>query len=592
MKTEWNDLGVKLSEPILQTLKDLNFIKTTPVQAACIPLLLQKKDVCAEAVTGSGKTLAFIIPILEILLARSTPLKKHDIGALIISPTRELASQIDEVLSKFLEHLPQFTHLQMIGGAHTVVQDIKEFTSKGAHIIITTPGRFMDLLIRQGDKINLAGGLKALEILILDEADRLLDLGFHATLNTILGFLPKQRRTGLFSATQTREVESLARAGLRNPVAVTVKEKNLGGDGSRTPSSLANYYMVCEGNQKLAALISLMKTKAPGKFMVFMSTCAAVEYFSLLLKHFLPSVTVMSIHGKLKTTRFKIFDKFRSLKTTGLLVCTDVMARGIDIADIDWVFQFDAPSCASDFVHRCGRTARIGNHGTALAFLLPNEEPYVHFIDINQKVKLSPMELPDDLPDNLDEIRQMQLNDRSLMDRATRAFVSYIHSYVKHECSVLLRVKDLDFGRLAVGFGLLTLPKMPELKNRKTDFFKPLDIDLNTIAYKEKAREKIRQEKLTIYRETGVWPSSKANSGPMKKNESWSEQRAQKNRKKEKKKLRVEQKKRKRAAVDEDEWNELARDARLLKKLKKRKISEKSFEKQFNKADAAPSETT
>ena len=92
----------------------------------------------------------------------------------------------------------------------------------------------------------------------------------------------------------------------------------------------------------------------------------------------------MSIHGKLKTTRFKIFDKFRSLKTTGLLVCTDVMARGIDIADIDWVFQFDAPSCASDFVHRCGRTARIGNRGTALAFLQPNEEPYVHFIDINQ----------------------------------------------------------------------------------------------------------------------------------------------------------------------------------------------------------------
>ena len=100
---------------------------------------------------------------------------------------------------------------------------------------------------------------------------------------------------------------------------------------------------------------------------------------------FLPSVTVMSIHGKLKTTRFKIFDKFRSLKTTGLLVCTDVMARGIDIADIDWVFQFDAPSSASDFVHRCGRTARIGNRGTALALLLPNEEPYVHFIDINQK---------------------------------------------------------------------------------------------------------------------------------------------------------------------------------------------------------------
>ena len=127
-------------------------------------MLLKKKDVCAEAVTGSGKTLAFIIPILEILLARSTPLKKHEIGALIISPTRELASQIDEVLSEFLKHLPQLTHLQLIGGAHTVVQDIRQFTEQGAHIIITTPGRFMDLLTRQGEKINLAGGLKSLVI--------------------------------------------------------------------------------------------------------------------------------------------------------------------------------------------------------------------------------------------------------------------------------------------------------------------------------------------------------------------------------------------------------------------------------------------
>lgn len=132
------------------------------LQAACIPLLLQKKDVCAEAVTGSGKTLAFLIPILEILLARETPLKKHEIGALIVSPTRELASQIDEVLTKFLKHLPQFSHLVLIGGAHTIAQDIKEYSEKGAHIIVTTPGRFMDLLTRQGDKINLAGGLKSL----------------------------------------------------------------------------------------------------------------------------------------------------------------------------------------------------------------------------------------------------------------------------------------------------------------------------------------------------------------------------------------------------------------------------------------------
>lgn len=125
-------------------------------------MLIQKKDVCAEAVTGSGKTLAFLIPILEILLSRETPLKKFEIGALILSPTRELASQINEVLTQFLKNIPELTHLQLIGGAHTVVQDINSFTTNGGHIIISTPGRFMDLLTRQGDKVNLAGGLKAL----------------------------------------------------------------------------------------------------------------------------------------------------------------------------------------------------------------------------------------------------------------------------------------------------------------------------------------------------------------------------------------------------------------------------------------------
>ena len=131
-------------------------------QAACIPLLLQKKDVCAEAVTGSGKTLAFVIPLLEILIHRSEPLQKYDIAGLIISPTRELALQISEVVSQFLKNIPQLTHLNLIGGNGSVAKDIKEYTTNGAHIIVTTPGRLVDLLTRHGDKINIPGGLKSL----------------------------------------------------------------------------------------------------------------------------------------------------------------------------------------------------------------------------------------------------------------------------------------------------------------------------------------------------------------------------------------------------------------------------------------------
>ena len=243
--------------------------------------------------------------------------------------------------------------------------------------------------------------------------------------------LPKQRRTGLFSATQTTEVENLVRAGLRNPVGVTVKERvfqywifrqNVGYKfvddvqrteeqlDSRTPVNLENYYITCEGNEKLSVLIRLIETKGfaekSGKFMVFMSTCAAVEYFSLVLKRsvmigrflrvicnscfgiasLLPSIKLFCIHGKMKQNRYKIFDQFRTLGGAGILVTTDVMARGIDIAGIDWVIQFDPPSNAAAFVHRCGRTARIGQSGSAVVLLQPNEEAYIQFIDINQKV--------------------------------------------------------------------------------------------------------------------------------------------------------------------------------------------------------------
>jgi len=446
----------------------------------------------------------------------------------------------------------------------------------------------VDLLTRHGDKINIPGGLKSLEILILDEADRLLHMGFQASLDTILGFLPKQRRTGLFSATQTHEVENLARAGLRNPVTVSVKERKIGQEDSVTPVNLDNYYVVCEADKKLAALITVMKKKKGVKFMVFMSTCAAVEYFSLVLKELLNPTKVLCIHGKMKQNRFKIFDQFRQLES-GVLVCTDVMARGIDIADIDWVLQFDAPSNADAFVHRCGRTARIGNQGTAVVFLMPHEDVYANFIDIHKKVKLKELDMDmDNLPDFLPRIRKMQLNDRAIMDKATRAYVSFVRSYSKHECNVLLRVKDLDFGTLATGFGLLKLPKMPELKRFKASSFQPYDVDLNTVAYKDKVREKIRLEKLATYRETGVWPVAKADLAPHKKKEAWSENKEQKFKKKEKKQLKLETKnKKKKRKIDQDEWDELARDTHLMKKLKKKKIKDTDFDKEFEN-DATP----
>ena len=331
----------KLSKATLATLERLQFRQMTPVQAATIPLFFQRKDVAAEAVTGSGKTLAFLIPVLETLYRLASPLSKHQIGALIVSPTRELAAQISEVLAEFLQDSDGSLSSQLFIGGNKVEKDIERFEERGGNIVIGTPGRLEDLLLGKSVGITqgmnkFVSGLKSVEMLILDEADRLLSLGFEAALNTILGFCPKQRRTGLFSATQTSEVSSLIRAGLRNPAVVVVKDGARPESNQRTPSSLENFYVLCEAQTKLSVLVELLKSRQSEKVMVFAATCACVDYFSLLLRHLLAvEVRLFSIHGKMKKKRQKIFNQFRQSKS-GVLICTDVMARGVDIPDVDW----------------------------------------------------------------------------------------------------------------------------------------------------------------------------------------------------------------------------------------------------------------
>ncbi|XP_041059552.1 ATP-dependent RNA helicase DDX55 isoform X2 [Carcharodon carcharias] len=455
----WENVESGLHTRVLQTLRELRFTHMTPVQSATIPLFLSNKDVVAEAVTGSGKTLAFVIPILEILLKREEKLKKLQVGALIITPTRELAIQIDEVLKLFTVHFPQFRQILLIGGSNPI-EDVEKFKKQGGNIIVGTPGRLEDMFRRQSDGLDLPSYVKTLEVLVLDEADRLLEMGFEASLNTILGFLPKQRRTGLFSATQTQEMENLVRAGLRNPVRIMVKEKGVAADNTqKTPVQLRNYYMTCRVDEKFNQLVAFLRRHKQEKHLVFFSTCACVEYYGTALDAFVKNVRIMCIHGKMKHKRNKIFTEFRQLQS-GILVCTDVMARGIDIPEVDWVLQYDPPSSASAFVHRCGRTARIGHHGNALVFLLPMEMAYVNFLSINQKCPIEEMKLLKDSADVLPKLKKLAVSDRAVFEKGMKAFVSFIQSYAKHECSLIFRIKDLDFAAVARGFGLLKLPKM------------------------------------------------------------------------------------------------------------------------------------
>ncbi|KAM9118808.1 ATP-dependent RNA helicase DDX55 isoform 2-T2 [Pangshura tecta] len=539
----WESLPVPLSPGVLQTLRELGFPHVTPVQSATIPLFMNNKDVAAEAVTGSGKTLAFVIPILEILCRREEKLKKMQVGAIVITPTRELAVQIDEVLSYFTKHFPQFSQILLIGGRNPA-EDIEKFKEHGGNIIIATPGRLEDMFRRKADGLDLASCVKSLDVLVLDEADRLLDMGFEASLNTILDFLPKQRRTGLFSATQTQEVENLVRAGLRNPVRIAVKEKGVAASNTqKTPTRLENYYMICKADEKFNQLVHFLRQHKQEKHLVFFSTCACVEYYGKALESLVKNVKIMCIHGKMKHKRNKIFTEFRKLP--------------------------------SAFVHRCGRTARIGHLGSALVFLLPMEESYVNFLSINQKCPMQEMKPLKNVVDVLPKLKALALADRAMFEKGMKAFVSCVQAYAKHECNLIFRIKDLDFASFARGFALLRMPKMPELKGKCFSDFVPVSIDTDSIPFKDKNREKQRQKLLEQQRK-----DRQENEGKRKfiRNKAWSKQKAKKERKK---KMTTKRRREEGSDIEDEEMEELLNDTRLLKRLKKGKISEEEFEKRL-----------
>uniref|UniRef100_A0A3Q1MVV9 ATP-dependent RNA helicase n=1 Tax=Bos taurus TaxID=9913 RepID=A0A3Q1MVV9_BOVIN len=538
----WESLPVPLHPQVLSVLRELGFPYMTPVQSATIPLFMKNKDVAAEAVTGSGKTLAFVIPIVEILLRREEKFKKSQVGAIIITPTRELAVQIEEVLSHFTKPFPQFSQILWIGGRNPG-EDVARFKELGGNIIVATPGRLEDMFRRKAEGLDLASCVRSLEVLVLDEADRLLDMGFETSINTILEFLPKQRRTGLFSATQTQEVENLVRAGLRNPVRISVKEKGVAASSTqKTPSRLENHYMVCKADEKFNQLVHFLRNHKQEKHLVFFSTCACVEYYGKALETLVKGVKIMCIHGKMKYKRNKIFMEFRKLQ--------------------------------SAFVHRCGRTARIGHGGSALVFLLPMEESYISFLAINQKCPLQEMKLQKNTADLLPKLKAMALGDRAVFEKGMKAFVSYVQAYAKHECNLIFRLKDLDFASLARGFALLRMPKMPELRGKQFPDFVPVDVNTDTIPFKDKIREKQRQKQLLEQQRK----EKTENDGRRKfiKNKAWSKQKA----KKEKKKKLTEKRKREEGSdVEDEDMEELLNDTRLLKKFKKGKITEEEFEK-------------
>lgn len=500
---EFAALGVSAAS--CAVLARLGFSKPTPVQAACIPLFRGNKDVAVDACTGSGKTLAFVLPVVDKLRELETPLKRHQVGAMVVSPTRELAKQIMDVAAEFVASVANLSAMLLVGGSDPA-QDVARFKEGGGQVLIGTPGRLHDIMTRCA-----VMDTKALEVLVLDEADRLLDMGFQRQLDAIMAKLPKQRRTGLFSATQTEAVEALSRAGLRNPmrvqVAVASKPTGKGGEGQAqggqvTPSSLSIYYLLCEADGKLGQLVHFLRAHRKEKVIVYFLTCAVVDFYLAALDclEAAMGLNIYGLHGRMKqSVRERTLSQFAA-DPHGVLFATDVAARGLDIPLVHWIVQVDPPQDPSAFVHRVGRTARMGQAGSALALLLPHEEPYVEFLRL-RKIPLTPMECVPDVPTELlTEVRRVAESDRDVMEKGTRAFVSYVRGYKEHQCRFIFRFPELDLGRMATAFALLQLPKMKEIKKSKwLADFKASEVEPASVPYKDKAREKQRRKLLAAH---------------------------------------------------------------------------------------------
>jgi len=342
--------------------------------------LYSGKDVLGAAKTGSGKTLAFLIPAIEMLSSmRFKP--RNGTGVIVVSPTRELALQIFGVARELMEKHSQ-TFGIVIGGANRRAE--AEKLVKGVNLLIATPGRLLDHLH------NTQGFVfKNLKSLIIDEADRILEVGFEDEMRSIIKILPDDRQTMLFSATQTTKVEDLARISLKaGPLYINVDYRK----EHSTVEGLEQGYVICDSDTRFRLLFSFLKKHQKKKVIVFFSSCNSVKFYAELLNYI--DLPVLELHGKLKqqarTNRFFEFCNASS----GTLICTDVAARGLDIPEVDWVIQFDPPDDPRDYIHRVGRTARGSDgKGRSLMFLLPSEVGFLKLLK-EARVPLVEFELP------------------------------------------------------------------------------------------------------------------------------------------------------------------------------------------------------
>ncbi|CAG8491733.1 9706_t:CDS:2 [Acaulospora morrowiae] len=443
----YNFESLEISEPTRKAIKEMGFEKMTEVQARTIPPLLAGRDVLGAAKTGSGKTLAFLIPAIE-LLHKLNFKHRNGTGVIIISPTRELALQILGVTKELIKFHSQ-TFGIVIGGATRQAEAQK--LNKGVNLLIATPGRLLDHL--QNTKGFIYKNLKAL---IIDEADRILEVGFEEEMKQIIKILPKENRQSmLFSATQTTKVDDLARISLRKgPIYINVDEN----EKTATVDGLTQGYVVCDSDKRFLLLFTFLKRNLKKKVIVFFSSCKSVKYHAELLNYI--DVPVLDLYGQQKQTkRTNTFFEFANAEH-GILLCTNVAARGLDIPSVDWIIQYDPPDDPRDYIHRVGRTARGGGQGKSLLFLLPSELGFLRYLK-HAKVPLNEYQFPANKIANVQsQLEKLVEKNYYLHQSARDGFRSYLNAYASYSLKSIFNINELDLQKVGKSFGFQVPPKV------------------------------------------------------------------------------------------------------------------------------------
>ncbi|ELP90559.1 DEAD box ATP-dependent RNA helicase, putative [Entamoeba invadens IP1] len=474
-----------ISKETLKSLTENGFTVMTPIQRAIIPHCLIGRDVIGAAKTGSGKTLSYLIPLIEYMY-RSQWFERGGLCALVMAPTRELAQQIFDVYSKIAGD--KYNAALITGGKDEKLEAKALYQT---NFLVCTPGRLLYHL-ENTPKFNVT----PLRFLVLDEADRILDMGFKKELTSILDYLPKKRQTLLFSATQTKSVKDLIRLSLTHPEFISVDEQS----EFSTPENLKQFCLILKERQKVNVLFSFLKTHTNSKIIVFFQTCKQVRFFFETFKQLRCGLELNLLYGKQSAnSRYSRYESFAELER-GALFCTDIASRGLDVKNVDWIIQYDCPEDTAQYIHRAGRTARYNKAGNALLLL---SEQQSSFVEKLQKVKVPIVRMMPNkrmLKDIADEITHLMMEYPFLKGYGMSAIKAYTYSLTKMSDKSIFDPEKVDKMGIQAAYGLgtkdisLNALEAEKIKKEEDECKKPTEVI--------KDKEEIIQEKYVIEENT------------------------------------------------------------------------------------------